>query len=79
MKELEQKRIESPAQIFERVQIFKRFLKEFIYHHKYDFTQKVAIVAHGSFLRSLSGEGVDQTTGFIINSKEFRNCEVYPW
>ena len=40
--------------------------------------QKVAIVAHSSFLKSITAEGVNQETKEIIGGSDFKNCQIFP-
>ncbi|CDW74880.1 UNKNOWN [Stylonychia lemnae] len=74
------RRLEAHSMIFDRVQIFKEFVKRYVeLHRKLDIHEKYAIVSHASFLRALSSSGVDQETGWLLDYQDFKNCEVKPW
>eukprot|EP00347_Sterkiella_histriomuscorum_P017057 403350827 len=73
------RRLESHKEMYERAQIFKKFLCQYLsQHRKLDSHEKIGIVSHASFLRALSGSGFDEETGCIKDGHEFKNCDIKP-
>ena len=74
-------RIEGYDVLYWRTEISKKFIYE---HLKSNFpeilqdkSQKVALVAHSSFLKSLTAEGVDENNE-LIGGDDMKNCEIKP-
>lgn len=75
-------RVEGYNVLYWRTQIAKQFVRE---HLRANFPEvlqdkslKVALVAHSSFLKSITADGVDENDE-IIGGADMSNCEIYPF
>lgn len=75
-------RVEGYNVLYWRTQLAKQFIRDNL---KSDFPEvladqklKVAIVAHSSFLKCITAQGVDENSE-LIGGADMKNCEIYPF
>ena len=70
-------RIEGYGVLYWRAQGVKKFLREQLKHAPLEGQKKVAVVAHSSFLKCITAEGLDDK-GDLIGGANMKNCEIFP-
>ena len=55
------------------------FLKNYLTHNPLSGDEKCVVISHSAFLQNLTASDLDESTGIISNSVNFKNCAIYPW
>jgi len=71
-------RIEEYHHLYTRSQVTKNFIRNYLKFTDIKEGQKVACVAHSSFLKAMSAEGVDHDKLEIIGGLDMKNCQISP-
>ena len=72
-------RIEDYVTLFGRTTMVKQFMRNYLKHSPIGAGQRVAVIAHGSFLKCMTAEGVDPVRRELIGGADMKNCQIFPF
>lgn len=70
-------RIEDYPTLFPRAQNMISFMREYLRFNNVKENQKLAIVAHSSYLKSITAKGLNEKDE-LIDGKDMKNCQITP-